>query len=121
MRSRVAWLVGGIAIAVTACSSWSSEPARWELTREADSDALHLRAVYGGSSCTRFEEWRVDESDTVVTVEAIVERLDTSECTADEVYEPATLRLGDELGDRRLTGCRPDERDEECRDLVAGP
>lgn len=122
MRLRAGWVVMPLAmLAVTSCTTWSSELARWELTEEPTGDTVHVQAVYGGSSCTRFEEWQVQESESAVTVEAVIERSNASDCTANEVYESASLQLSEELDDRRLTGCLPERDDEECRDVVVQP
>lgn len=80
-----------------------------------------MRAVYGGSSCTSFTEWRVDESAETVAIEALYERSGSVECTADEVYEDETISLDEPLADRVLEGCRPDRSEADCRRVATTP
>lgn len=100
---------------------WSETTASWRLEAEPDGQVLLVRAEFGGSSCTRFVRWDVDESDDVVEIEAVVSRSDARECTADLVLERAQLTLDAPLGDRVLRGCEPTGGVGDCRRVVPGP
>jgi hypothetical protein len=94
------------------------EEVVWHLTSEPQRSMLEVSAVFGGSSCTDFEGWRVDESSTVVEVRAIVTFSGDEVCTADLDSEPHTIRLDEPLGNRRLAGCDPDDPAAACDDVV---
>lgn len=100
---------------------WTETTAPWRLEAEPDGPVLLVRAEFGGSSCTRFVGWEVDESDAAVEIAAIVERSDARECTADLVLERAQLTLDAPLGDRVLRGCEPTGGVGDCRRVVPSP
>lgn len=110
-----------VAVLSAACSSSSVEQAPWVLTEEPSGSNLQVRAVFGGSSCTSFQEWRVTESSELVEIEAIYERSGGSECTADEVYEDERINLDEPLADRALEGCRPEASGADCRRVTTTP
>lgn len=112
MRLRV--LVAVTAVAAS-CASSSVEHAPWVLTDQPTGSQLQIRAEYGGSSCTSFREWRVDESAEMVEVVALVERSGAEQCTADLVHEDVTIDLDAPIDGRTLHGCRPDRSDADCR------
>lgn len=119
IRAVLAVLVATVAL--VGCTSWSDESATWRLTDDPDEPTLQVQAVFGGSSCTRFKEWNVDETEEAVTIEAVIERSSSPECTADQVHEDATIRLDVPLGDRQLRGCEPERPDANCRGVVPQP
>lgn len=94
---------------------WHPEDAPWRLLENPSDAPLEVEASFGGSSCTRFIEWRVDESQDEVDIRAVIERSNAEACTADEVLEETTIELDAPLGDRTLRGCRPDNLDVDCR------
>ena len=110
-----------IVVLSAACSSSSVEQAQWVLTEEPSGSNLQVRAVFGGSSCTSFREWRVSESPEMVEIEATYERSGSVECTADEVYEDEIIELDEPLADRALEGCRPETSGADCRRVATTP
>lgn len=94
------------------------EQVRWRLTGQPNGTAVELPAEFGGSSCSEFERWTVEESGSTVEVRAFAKFSDAPDCTADQVFEPHTVRLADPLGDRRLAGCDPDNADAACTEVV---
>jgi hypothetical protein len=114
-----------VCVALLACGErWAREDASWRVIDDSASPFLVVEASFGGSSCTRFIEWRVDESETEVDIRAVIERSNAEACTADEVLEETTIELDAPLGDRTLRGCRPDNLDVDClfvRDPRARP
>lgn len=110
-----------VAVLSAACSSPSIEQAQWVLTEEPAGSDLQFRAVFGGSSCTSFQEWHVTESSDMVEIEALYERSGAADCTADEVYEDETISLDGPLADRVLEGCRPDRSEVDCRRVATAP
>lgn len=91
-------------------------PEPWHLTEAPDEGDLSVEALYGGSVCTEFRRWEVEESSTSVVVHAIVFRA-TGDCTDDLVGELHTVRLEEPLGDRPLLGCDPEDSSADCRDV----
>src|SRR5687768_8282096 len=59
----------GIAAALVLLSACSGigeiEPVPWRLSKVSGND-LAVTAEFGGSSCSEFDQWQVDESDTEV-------------------------------------------------------
>lgn len=92
----------------------SDRPVEWALTAEPDGKTIAVRAEFGGSSCTDFDEWQVEESSTEVEVTAVVSFSGAADCTADLVFEPFVVRLAAPLGNRRLVGCDPDDAKANC-------
>lgn len=92
----------------------SDESVKWALTAEPDGATVPVRAEFGGSSCTEFHEWQIQESATKVEVQAFVRFSGAGDCSADLVTEPYTVRLTAPLGDRRLTGCDPENAQADC-------
>lgn len=112
----------GALLALAACSSDAGgrEEARWRLTAEPDGRRIELRAEFGGSSCTEFDSWAVDETEAQVEIRAVIVR-DTGDCTDDLVVEPHTVELEEPLGDRPLHGCEPgSDLDADCLDVAPG-
>jgi len=97
-----------------------SRPVEWALTAEPDGSTVRVRAEFGGSSCTDFDEWQVEETSTEVEVTAVVTFSGAADCTADLVSEPYTVRLAVPLGNRRLVGCDPESAAANCA-TVATP
>lgn len=89
----------------------------WRLTAEPEGSTIELRAEFGGSSCSDFDRWRVDESASEVEIHATA-RFEDGDCTADQVFEAHTVLLDAPLGERRLTGCLGSDANADCR-LVA--
>jgi hypothetical protein len=89
----------------------------WRLTAEPAGSTIELRAEFGGSSCSEFDRWRVDESASEVEIQATA-RFEDGDCTADEVFEPHTVLLDAPLDGRRLTGCLGSESNADCREVV---
>ena len=110
-----------VAMVATACTSSSIEQAPWMLTEEPAGRELHVRAEFGGSSCTSFHEWRVTESADTVEIEALYERSGAADCTADLVFEDETITLDQPLEGRTLLGCGPDRSDVDCRRVTTSP
>ena len=105
----------------TACGGGGSgRPVEWALTAEPDGSTVRVRAEFGGSSCTTFDEWKVEETSTEVEVTAVVTFSGAADCTADLVSEPYTVRLAVPLGNRRLVGCDPESAAANCA-TVATP
>ncbi len=104
----------------TACGAGGEhdEQVVWALVEEPVGTTYELGAAFGGSSCTEFREWEVEEGSTEVEVRAIVTFSGEADCTADLVYEPYTLRLATPLGQRELLGCDPDDDDRDCTQVV---
>lgn len=90
------------------------EAIEWRLAGEPQGSTVEVTAYFGGSSCTDFKEWTVDESSTEVEVRAIVTFSGAGDCTADMVGETKTVRLAEPLGSRRLAGCDPDDKQADC-------
>lgn len=111
----------GALLALAACSdAGGREEARWRLTAEPDGRRIELRAEFGGSSCTEFDSWAVDETEAQVEIRAVIVR-DTGDCTDDLVVEPHTVELEEPLGDRPLHGCEPgSDLDADCLDVAPG-
>ena len=116
----VSHFIGGAAVVLLAACSvvglgGETRPVPWKLT-EVSGNELAVEAQYGGSSCTEFDQWRVDESNAEVKLLAMV-RFDDGDgaCTDDLVYETGSVRLDAPLGDRRLTGCDPTAPDAGCQ------
>ena len=111
-----------VAMVATACTSSSIQQAPWMLTEEPVGRELHVRAEFGGSSCTSFREWR---STRIVGVhgraEALYERSGAADCTADLVFEDETITLDQPLEGRTLLGCGPDRSDVDCRRVSRNP
>lgn len=98
-----------------ACGGGGSDrPVKWALTAEPDGSTVRVRAEFGGSSCTDFNEWQVEETSTEVEVTAVVTFSGAGDCTADGVTESYTVGLADPLGNRRLVGCDPDDSEANC-------
>lgn len=110
-----------VAVLATACTSSSIQQAPWDLTEDPSGNELNVRAEFGGSSCTSFHEWRVTESSAAVQIEALYQRSDAAECTADLVFEDETILLDQPLDGRTLLGCRPDRSDADCRRVSTSP
>ena len=88
-----------VCVALLACGErWAREDASWRVIDDSASPFLEVEASFGGSSCTRFVEWRVDESQDEVDIRALIERSDDEACTADEVLEATTIELDAPLG-----------------------
>lgn len=85
----------------------------WALPREADGRSIQVVAEYGGSTCTRFDRWEVDEAADAVEVRAYVE-FELGACTDDLVGTPHTVELEEPLGDRPLSGCNPRNERADC-------
>ena len=54
----------------------------WRLTAEPVGSTIELRAEFGGSSCSEFDRWRVDESASEVEIQATA-HFEDGDCTAD--------------------------------------
>lgn len=112
-------LLAAATLSAAACGRGAhDEQVEWAIVEEPVGDTYELRARFGGSSCTEFKEWKVDQSPTEVEVQAIVTFSGAGECTADEVYEPYTLRLEEPLGNRELLGCAPDDERTDCAQVI---
>ena len=113
--------LGAATAAVGGCGDdGAREEVRWRLTAEPDGPRLELAAEFGGSSCTTFDEWAVDETDAQVEIRAVVVR-SGGDCTDDLVVEAHAVELEEDLGDRPLLGCEPgDDLDADCL-AVADP
>lgn len=122
-RSRRLWLSLMLMATIGAgCgTTWSEEPAPWRLHSEPTDSTIRVWAEFGGSSCTRFVDWRLDESETTVSIQAVIERSDEEACTSDLVIIHETLQLERPLGSRTLTGCEPENEEQDCRMVVPGP
>lgn len=81
----------------------------WNLTQLASGEQLRLSVRVGSSSCNEFKRVETTEDDTSVTLEALVDVSTDGDCTADDSYEEVTVDLDRDLGDRALSGCRPDD------------
>jgi hypothetical protein len=103
-----------VVLLVVGCSTWTTEQAQWTLIEESTGEVLHVRAEFGGSSCTRFKQWQIEETLTSVEIVAVIERSDAEDCTTDLVSEEEIIKLDAPLGDRTLTGCRL-EGERDCR------
>ncbi|CAA9265334.1 MAG: hypothetical protein AVDCRST_MAG50-3106 [uncultured Acidimicrobiales bacterium] len=111
----------GVLLHLVGCSGGSrAEPVEWAVIEEPNGTTYQLRARFGGSSCTEFEEWQVEETNARVEVQAIVTFTGGAddECTADLVFEPHTLRLSAPLGSRELIGCDPPEDRRDCTEVI---
>jgi hypothetical protein len=89
----------------------------WRLTAEPSDSTMELRAEFGGSSCSEFDQWRVDESASEVEILATAQ-FEDGDCTADEVFEAHTVVLDAPLAGRRLTGCLGSESNADCREVA---
>ncbi len=117
-RLVVALLSLGAVVLTAGCGGPSDEAVEWTVIEKPDATTYQLRARFGGSSCTDFKEWQVEQTDEHVKVSAIVTFSGEADCTADEVFEPYTLRLSEPLGNRKLVGCDPPTADDDCSDVV---
>lgn len=100
---------------VGACAGGThDEQVEWALVEEPVGEIFELQAEFGGSSCTEFKEWQVEESSTQVEVRAIVTFSGAGDCTADLVSQPYTLRLAEPLAERELLGCAPEDDVRDC-------
>lgn len=123
-------LIIAMALLATGCSA-SVQAHDWGLT-EVEGTRLTLIIVVGSSSCDRFREVTVAESDTTVEITALVteSRKFGMGCTADLTMSTADVELSEPLGERVLVGCQLGEagyfRSEEgapresCSQIVAG-
>jgi hypothetical protein len=114
-------VVGAAAVLLllTACSivpglGGETRPVPWTLSRVKGNE-LVVEAQFGGSSCTKFEEWQVEESDAEVRVRAMVRFTTDGACTDDLVVVEAVHQLAAPLGARTLTGCDPENEDAPCQ------
>ena len=89
----------------------------WRLTAEPAGSTIELEAVFGGSSCSEFDRWRVHESASEVEIQATA-RFEDGDCTADLVAEPHTVLLNAPLNGRRLTGCLSPDTNADCKDVA---
>jgi len=89
----------------------------WRLTAEPAGSTIELQAEFGGSSCSEFDRWRVDESASEVEIQATA-HFEDGDCTADLVFEAHTVVLDAPLGERRLTGCIGSDANPECREVA---
>lgn len=89
----------------------------WRLTAEPTGSTIELRAEFGGSSCSEFDRWRVDESASEVEIQATA-RFEDGDCTADEVFETHSVLLDAPLDGRRLTGCLGSDTNAHCREVA---
>ncbi|MGY6501416.1 MAG: hypothetical protein ACXIVQ_11070 [Acidimicrobiales bacterium] len=91
------------------------------LVQEPSGRTLELQARFGGSSCTEFEGWVVEESPAEVDVRALITNSGDGDCTADLVSVSHTLHLSEPLGERELLGCAPDDVTRNCAELASAP
>jgi hypothetical protein len=83
----------------------------WNLAQAALGRTLSLVVRVGSSSCNEFRDIEVTESADSVRLDATVSHgAGIGDCTADDSVAETSVELEDDLGDRRLTGCRPDGR-----------
>ncbi len=102
-------------LSAAACGEGGQDrQVEWALVEEPVGKTFRIRAEFGGSSCTDFKEWEVEESAGQVEVRAIVTFSGAEDCTADLVTEPYTLRLAEPLAERELLGCAPEDEDRDC-------
>jgi hypothetical protein len=92
----------------------SKEEVPWRLLSDPGHTDLEIEAEFGGGSCTEFESWAVDQTETRVEVLAVIVRSDDDGCTDDLVVERLTVELDAPLGDRPLLGCDPADRLVDC-------
>jgi hypothetical protein len=104
-------LVAGAALfafAVAACSeSGQIVGAQWDLRSAPDDTRLLIRIGVGSGTCHSLEDTVVTERADQVDIEARV-RETGGDCTADLRTADRTVTLSEPLGNRALTGCRPD-------------
>ena len=110
-------VVCGVALWITLDGGDDETTVRWTLTSSPDRNRLELRAEYGGSSCSRFGSWTVDEADDEVAIRATA-FIEGGDCTSDLVFEPHTVVLDQPLGDRRLVGCLGGDVNPDCRGVA---
>lgn len=96
----------------------SDSPATWESTEswvvsEPAGSEFPLTVWIGG--CGTFDRLDVDETDDVVTIEAIVIEVEDSACSAVMRDIAMTVTLDVPLGDRELRGCLPADPTVNCR------
>jgi hypothetical protein len=83
----------------------------WNLAEAASGRTLSLVVRVGSRSCNEFGDIEVTESADSVRLDATVSYgAGIGDCTADDSVAETSVELEDDLGDRRLTGCRPDGR-----------
>lgn len=93
-------------MAASCGETWEQEDGEWFLLEQSSPTILVVETVFGGSSCTRFVEWAVDESPEAVDIRAIIERSDAPDCTADQVRVDERISLDAPLETRELRGCQ---------------
>lgn len=101
-----------IGLVVSSCSAWVEGAHDWALTG-VDGNILNVVVAVGSGSCDRFEAIEVSETQTEVSITAVVSEkepgsgLFTTGCTADMGFEHVEVVLERRLGERTLTGCAP--------------
>ncbi len=114
LRGWAGWLV---VLAATSCGeTWTQDDSAWFVLDQPSATELVVETVFGGSSCTRFVEWAVEESTEAVDIRAVIERSDAPDCTADEVRVEERISFDAPLGTRELRGCQR----EHCRPTPEG-
>ncbi len=103
------------ALIVSSCglfSAWTSKAHDWALTA-LDDNSLALVVAVGSSNCDRFEQVEVAETDTEVTITAVVSQKEARHgifgagCNADLNIETVEIVLEQPLGTKSLSGCAP--------------
>jgi hypothetical protein len=106
--------VSFVGLIVASCSAWVEGAHDWALT-SLDGNVLNVVVAVGSGSCDRFEAIEVSETQTEVSITALVSEkepgsgLFTTGCTADMGFEQVEVVLDRPVGDRALTGCAPGE------------
>lgn len=114
VRAALLGLVVAIGCGSSGGAGGSLRPVLWHVTETTRENVFEVEALYGGSSCSEFRRWDVEESATSVRVEAIVEYTDVEVCTDDLLSEMHTVRLAEPLAERDLLGCDPDDETADC-------
>jgi hypothetical protein len=126
--------VASVAFAVAACSdSGQIVGAEWDLRSAPDDTRLLVRIGVGSGSCHSLEDVDVTEQADLVEIHARV-RETAGDCTSDLRTADRMVPLSEPLGNRVLTGCRPDgdvsaagfsritiPNGGDCRDTLAAP
>ena len=104
---RLALLLAVAALVVPGCGVTRRTAAPWNLRAPAVGDVLRIRIGIGSATCDRLHGVKLFEDDDEVRVTATVERNGTKGCSGDYATVDQEVHLGQPLGARRLSGCRP--------------